>query len=96
MNWSIGNIMWIIIGGSIIGIVARVLLPGRQSIPFWSVIVAGILGMFAGDWVAGLLGVKETGGYDWIRHGIQVVAALVLVAGAAKVFGGKDSSDRSA
>jgi len=91
VNWSIGNLLWIVIGGSIIGIVARLILPGRQNIPFWSVIVAGILGMFIGDWLAGLLGVKETGGYDWIRHGLQVVVGIVLVAVAAKLFAKKPS-----
>ena len=92
MNWSIGNILWIIIGGYIVGIVARLILPGRQNIPFWSVIVAGIAGMFIGDAIAGLLGVQTTGGYDWIRHGLQVVVAIVLVALAAKFFARKDTS----
>ena len=63
----------------------------RRRLPFWSVIVAGIVGMFIGDWVAGLLGVQETFGYDWIRHGIQVVAGVIMVALAAKVFTRKPS-----
>lgn len=91
MNWSIGNILWIIIGGAIIGIVARLLLPGRQNIPFWSVIVAGIIGMFVGDWLAKLLNVYETGGYDWIRHGLQVVVGIILVALTAKLFAARSA-----
>jgi uncharacterized membrane protein YeaQ/YmgE (transglycosylase-associated protein family) len=87
MDWSIGNILWIIIGGAIIGIIARLILPGRQNIPFWSVIVAGIGGMFIGDWLSSLLGVEETSGFDWIRHGIQVVVGIVLVAVVAALFG---------
>lgn len=55
MDWSIGNIVWIIIGGAIIGIIARLILPGRQNIPWWSVIIAGIVGMFVGDWLASLI-----------------------------------------
>ena len=87
MDWSIGNILWIIIGGTIVGVVARLLLPGRQNIPFWSVIAAGIGGMFIGDWIAELLGVEETFGYDWIRHAIQVVVGIALVAVVAALFG---------
>lgn len=87
MDWSIGNIVWIIIGGAIIGIIARLILPGRQNIPWWSVIIAGIVGMFVGDWLASLIGVKDTGGFDWIRHGLQLVVGVVAVWLAAVLFG---------
>ncbi|HET8988474.1 MAG TPA: GlsB/YeaQ/YmgE family stress response membrane protein [Humibacillus sp.] len=83
MDWSIGNILWIIIGGAIIGIIARMVLPGRQPIPFWLTILAGIVGMLVGDWLAGLLGVKETAGFDWTRHGLQVLVGMIAVGGAA-------------
>ena len=96
MDWSIGNILWIIIGGTIVGVVARLLLPGRQNIPFWSVIAAGIGGMFIGDWIAALLGVEETFGYDWIRHAIQVVVGIALVAVVAALFGRIRASRASA
>jgi uncharacterized membrane protein YeaQ/YmgE (transglycosylase-associated protein family) len=87
MNWSIGNITWIIIGGTIIGIIARLLLRGRQNIPFWAVIIAGIVGMFVGDWLSSLLGVKETFGFDWIRHGLQLAVGVGAVALISAIFG---------
>ena len=49
-----GNILWIIIGGAIIGVLARLLLPGRQNVPWWAVIGVGIVGMFVGDFLAQL------------------------------------------
>ncbi len=85
MDWSIGNLIWIVIGGAIIGVIARLVLPGRQAIPFWLVILAGIVGMFVGDALAGLFGVEETGGIDWIRHGLQVLVGAGAVALAAAV-----------
>jgi len=87
MDWSIGNITWIIIGGAIIGVLARLLLRGRQNIPFWAVIIAGIIGMFVGDWLASLFGVKETRGFDWIRHGLQLVVGVGAVAVLSGIFG---------
>ena len=57
MDWSIGNLIWIVIGGAIVGVLGRLVLPGKQNIPWWSVIIAGIVGMLAGDWLAGLIGV---------------------------------------
>ena len=83
MDWSIGNLLWIVIGGAIVGIIARLLLPGRQSIPFWAVVVAGIVGMLVGDWLAGLIGVEETAGFDWIRHGLQLLVGVGAVAAVA-------------
>jgi uncharacterized membrane protein YeaQ/YmgE (transglycosylase-associated protein family) len=92
MDWSIGNLLWIVIGGAIVGVLARLLLPGRQNIPWWSVLVAGIVGMFIGDFLAGLLGVKETGGFDWIRHGLQLVVGAGAVYVATMLFGKKQIS----
>jgi len=87
------NIIWIIIGGAIIGALARLLMPGRQSIPWWATIGAGIVGMFVGDFLAQLLGVKETAGFDWIRHGLQLVVGIAAVAGVVAIMGrGKSSS----
>lgn len=87
MDWSIGNLLWIVIGGAIIGVLARLILPGRQNIPFWAVLVAGIVGMFVGDWLAALLGVKETAGFDWIRHGLQLAVGVLAVAGVGTALG---------
>ena len=87
------NIIWIVIGGAIIGALARLLMPGRQNIPWWATIGAGIVGMFIGDFLAQLFGVKETAGFDWIRHGLQLVVGIAAVAGVVAIMGrGKSSS----
>jgi uncharacterized membrane protein YeaQ/YmgE (transglycosylase-associated protein family) len=87
MDWSIGNILWMIIGGAIIGVLARMVLPGRQGIPFWLTILAGIVGMVGGDWLAGLFGVQQTAGIDWIRHGLQLLVAMIAVGAVASIRG---------
>ena len=81
----IGAIISSIIIGLILGVVARLILPGKQNIPIWLTIVVGIVAAFVGNWLAGLMGVRVTDGIDWIRHLIQVVLAVIgigLVAGA--------------
>ncbi|HEU4675341.1 MAG TPA: GlsB/YeaQ/YmgE family stress response membrane protein, partial [Motilibacteraceae bacterium] len=80
--WTRGgpvHILWAIIAGLIIGVIARALLRGRQDIPIWLTIVLGIIGGLIGDAIASGLGVRETNGFDWIRHILQVVAAMVLI-----------------
>jgi uncharacterized membrane protein YeaQ/YmgE (transglycosylase-associated protein family) len=83
------NIIWIIIGGAIIGLLARLVMPGKQSIPWWATIGAGIVGMVVGDFLARLLHVETTSGIDWIRHILQVVVAVAAVAGIGTIMGRK-------
>jgi uncharacterized membrane protein YeaQ/YmgE (transglycosylase-associated protein family) len=80
------NIIWAIIAGLIIGLLAKWVVPGRQSIPLWLTIVLGIVGALIGNWLAAVLGVRFTGGVDWIRHILQVGAAAVLIAIVAPMW----------
>lgn len=75
----IGAIIWAIIAGAIIGILARLLLPGRQNISIWLTIGVGILAALLGGVIATWLGVGETSGIDWIKHIIQVALAMLFV-----------------
>lgn len=84
--WSFGAIIGLLIAGIILGVLGRLLAPGEQKIPFWLTIVAGIVGALVGNVVAGLLGVDETGGFDWWRHIFQVIAAVIAVTLAASIY----------
>ncbi|MFI5497258.1 GlsB/YeaQ/YmgE family stress response membrane protein [Actinoplanes sp. NPDC051859] len=74
------SFLWAIIAGLIIGLIARAILPGRQNIPIWLTILLGVLGALIGNAVATALGVRDTGGIDWIRHIVQIAAAAGLIA----------------
>jgi uncharacterized membrane protein YeaQ/YmgE (transglycosylase-associated protein family) len=74
------HILWAIIGGLIIGLLAKLVLSGRQPIPLWLTIVLGIIGGLIGDFIATKLNVRHTSGIDWIRHALQIGAAAVLIA----------------
>jgi uncharacterized membrane protein YeaQ/YmgE (transglycosylase-associated protein family) len=69
------QIIWIIIAGLIIGALARLVLRGRQNLPIWLTIVAGIIGALIGNVIASAVGVGHTGGVDWIRHILQIAVA---------------------
>ncbi|MEO7069287.1 MAG: GlsB/YeaQ/YmgE family stress response membrane protein [Nostocoides sp.] len=85
-----GNIIGIIIFGAIIGFLARLVLPGKQNISVLMTVVLGIVGALIGYWLAGLLGVGNTKGIDWIRDIISVVVAAVLVIAYGAVTGRKE------
>jgi uncharacterized membrane protein YeaQ/YmgE (transglycosylase-associated protein family) len=82
---------WIgtIIFGAVIGVLARLVLPGRQNISLIITVILGILGALIGYWLAGLLGVCSTGGIDWIRWFISIAVAAVLVVIYGSVTGRK-------
>jgi uncharacterized membrane protein YeaQ/YmgE (transglycosylase-associated protein family) len=74
------SIIWAIIAGLIVGLLARVVLPGRQSIPIWLTILLGIVGAIVGNVIAANVGVEHTNGIDWIRHALQIgVAAIAII-----------------
>ncbi|SER76811.1 Uncharacterized membrane protein YeaQ/YmgE, transglycosylase-associated protein family [Pedococcus cremeus] len=74
------EIIGTIIFGAIIGILARVVLPGRQNISALMTVVLGIIGALIGYWLWGAMGGGNTGGIDWIRWIISVIAAAILVS----------------
>lgn len=81
----LGAIIWGIIGGAIIGVIGRLLLPGRQNISMLMTVIAGILAATLGGIIATWLGVGETKGIDWIRHAIQIALAVLFVWLATRI-----------
>src|SRR5215475_2675756 len=90
MSWFF-DVLWAVIGGAIIGILGRLLLPGKQNISMTVTVIAGIAAALAGGFIAHGLGVGDTNGVDWIRHGIQIALAILFVWLAAKWFPKKGS-----
>jgi len=82
----IGTILWAIVGGAILGYLAKLLLPGRQDIPVWATIGAGIAAALIGGGIATWIGVGETAGIDWWRHAIQIALAVVAIAAVARFY----------
>jgi uncharacterized membrane protein YeaQ/YmgE (transglycosylase-associated protein family) len=75
------EIIGTIIFGAVIGVLARIVLPGKQPYGFIVTILLGIAGALIGYWLWGLLGGGNTFGIDWIRWVISVAAAAVLSLG---------------
>ncbi|WP_462189307.1 GlsB/YeaQ/YmgE family stress response membrane protein [Frankia sp. CcWB2] len=74
------QVIWIVLSGLVIGALARLVLRGRQNIPLWLTVVAGIVGALVGNTIASVIGVRDTAGIDWIRHFLQIgVAAGFIV-----------------
>ncbi|MYS18880.1 Uncharacterized membrane protein YeaQ/YmgE, transglycosylase-associated protein family [Streptomyces sp. DvalAA-14] len=74
------TILWAIIAGLIIGLLAKLVVPGRNPIPLWATILIGIVGGLIGNGLASAFNVADTNGIDWIRHLLQIGVAAVLIA----------------
>lgn len=88
---GIGEIIGLIIFGAVIGILARLVLPGKQNISAIITVVLGILGALIGYWVWGAIGGGDTGGIDWIRWIISIAAAALLVVAYGAITGRKQA-----
>jgi uncharacterized membrane protein YeaQ/YmgE (transglycosylase-associated protein family) len=83
------SIVGAIIVGLILGVLAKFILPGRQAVPIWLTILVGIVAAIIGNYVATLLGVGETFGFDWTRHGLQLLFAVLGIGALAGVYARK-------
>lgn len=84
---TVTGIITAIIIGAIIGFLGRLVAPGKQNIPIWLTILVGIVAAFIGTWIAGLFGVADTRGIDWIEIVMQVVVAAIGVTVVAGIYG---------
>jgi uncharacterized membrane protein YeaQ/YmgE (transglycosylase-associated protein family) len=68
----IGTIIGAIVVGLIVGALARLIMPGKQSIGVIMTIVLGALGSF--------IGTNSNGGFEFIPFIVGVVVAIILIA----------------
>jgi uncharacterized membrane protein YeaQ/YmgE (transglycosylase-associated protein family) len=78
---EISGLISAIVIGIVIGILGRLVVPGRQRIGIIWTILIGIVAALIGSVIAHAAGVDDTNGVDWIEWLIQIALAAVGVAG---------------
>ena len=74
--------------GALIGVLARLVLPGKQPIGILITVLVGIVSAFIGTALARAMGIPTaTGGVDWLELLVQLVVAIAGVALATAVLG---------
>ena len=53
------------------------------------IFIVGIVAAVIGNYVATLLHVADTGGFDWIRHGLQLLFAVLGIGALSGVYAKK-------
>lgn len=84
LDTDIGSILGYILVGLIVGLLARLLVPGRDPVGLLGTLVIGVIGAVLGGWLAGAF-FKETAGVDWLASiGVAILLVLLLRAGSRR------------
>ena len=83
------GILWTIILGFVIGVLAKVLHPGKENMGFIATVVLGIAGSFLAGVIGQFLGWYQAGeGAGFIA---SVIVAVLLLAVYGKLRGGQSA-----
>ena len=84
LDTDIGSILGYILVGLIVGLLARMLVPGRDPIGLLGTLVIGVVGAVLGGWLAGAF-FQETSGVDWVASiGVAVLLVLLVRRGSRR------------
>jgi len=73
------SVIWMIIVGFIVGVLARWLYPGTVAMGFWATALIGIIGSLVGGVVGGLLFRSPDGRFHPAGIILSVVGALAVL-----------------
>jgi uncharacterized membrane protein YeaQ/YmgE (transglycosylase-associated protein family) len=88
------DILGLIVVGLIIGALARLIKPGKQSMSILATMLLGVAGALIGGLIAGLLGTGGIFELNVLGFILAVVAAVILVGVFAGISGGRNRAVR--
>jgi uncharacterized membrane protein YeaQ/YmgE (transglycosylase-associated protein family) len=92
------SVFWQILGligiGIVIGVLARLIVPGKQRLSMLATILLGVAGAVIGGLIASLIGTGDVFELNFIGFVIAVVAAVLLVGVAEGLSGGRNRAVR--
>ena len=81
-----GILSWIFFG-LIAGVLAKLIMPGKDPGGFIVTILIGIAGAMVGGFISTALGFGDVSGFDLRSMGIAIGGALLLLFGYRKLIG---------
>jgi uncharacterized membrane protein YeaQ/YmgE (transglycosylase-associated protein family) len=89
---TITGVITAILIGIVVGVLGRLVVPGKQHISVLVTILVGIVAAFVGTALARAMGIPTaTNGIDWLELLVQVVVAAVGVALVSAMIGRRRS-----
>lgn len=88
------QILGLILIGIVIGVVARLVIPGRQHIGALMTVLLGIGGALIGGTIASAIGEGDIYELNFVGTIVGVIAAILLIAVAEGLGVGRDRTRR--
>jgi len=80
---TLGSIIVWAVFGLIVGLIARLLYPGRQPMGFLMTMILGIVGSFVGGFISWAIGFRpEEGAFRGAGWIMSIIGALIVVWGS--------------
>ncbi|MEU4365075.1 GlsB/YeaQ/YmgE family stress response membrane protein [Promicromonospora sp. NPDC023987] len=75
--------------GLIAGVIARIVIPGKQPGGFWLTLLLGVLGAFLGGWLGSVIfGVDASAEFwSWESWLFSVLGAIIVILIVQAIFG---------
>ena len=89
------QILGLILIGVVIGVLARLVLPGRQHIGVLATVLLGIAGALIGGTIASAIGEGDIFELNFIGTVVGVIAAVLLIAVADRLGIGDNRTRRA-
>ena len=80
------HLIWAVIVGFVVGLIARAILPGAQTMGFFMTAVLGIVGSFVGGFIGSLISKPEPGSKFHPAGFIMSVIGAIVVLWLWKTF----------
>ena len=91
----LGTFIGAIVVGLIVGVLARLVMPGKQNIGVIMTVILGAIGAFLGTWVSYKLGYSnQNGGFKIIPFLVGIIFAVLLIAGYLGITGRRGTRTR--
>jgi uncharacterized membrane protein YeaQ/YmgE (transglycosylase-associated protein family) len=85
---TVTGVFTAILVGIVVGVLGRLLVPGRQPIGMLLTVLVGIVSAFIGTAIARAIGIPtDTSGIDWLELLVQVIVAALGVALISALLG---------
>jgi uncharacterized membrane protein YeaQ/YmgE (transglycosylase-associated protein family) len=83
------QILGLLFIGMVIGVLARLIKPGRQALGILGTLGLGVVGALIGGVLASIIGTGDIWELDFLGFVFAVIAAVLLVGAAEAVVGKK-------